>query len=35
MAILTNEHVVRGADMIEVTTKDNRRFRARLMPPPL
>jgi S1-C subfamily serine protease len=29
--VLTNEHVVRGADMIEVTTKDNRRFRARLI----
>lgn len=29
--VLTNEHVVRGADLIEVTTKDNRRFRARLV----
>jgi S1-C subfamily serine protease len=29
--VLTNEHVVRGADLIEVTTKDNRRFRARLI----
>ena len=28
--VLTNEHVVRGADIIEVITKDNRRFRARL-----
>ncbi len=29
--ILTNEHVVRGASMIEVTTKDDRRFRAQLV----
>jgi S1-C subfamily serine protease len=29
--VLTNEHVVRGADLIEVTTKDNRRFRAQLV----
>ena len=29
--ILTNEHVVRGASLIEVTTKDNRRFRAQLV----
>ena len=29
--ILTNEHVIRGASMIEVTTKDDRRFRAQLV----
>jgi S1-C subfamily serine protease len=29
--ILTNEHVVRGASVIEVTTKDDRRFRAQLV----
>jgi len=29
--VLTNEHVVRGASAIEVTTKDNRRFRAQLV----
>jgi serine protease Do len=29
--VLTNEHVVRGADVIEVTTKDDRRFRAQLV----
>lgn len=29
--ILTNEHVVRGASVIEVTTKDDRRFRAQLI----
>jgi S1-C subfamily serine protease len=29
--ILTNEHVVRGASVIEVTTKDGRRFRAELV----
>jgi serine protease Do len=29
--ILTNEHVVRGASVIEVTTRDDRRFRARLI----
>jgi serine protease Do len=29
--ILTNEHVVRGASVIEVTTKDERRFRAELI----
>ena len=29
--ILTNEHVVRGASIIEVTTKDDRRFRAQLV----
>ena len=29
--VLTNEHVVRGADVIEVVTKDNRRFRAQLI----
>lgn len=29
--VLTNNHVVEGANLIEVTTKDNRRFRARLV----
>jgi len=29
--VLTNNHVVDDADTIEVTTKDNRRFRARLV----
>ncbi len=29
--VLTNEHVVRGASIIEVTTKDGRKFRARLI----
>jgi S1-C subfamily serine protease len=29
--VLTNEHVVRGAGVIEAITKDNRRFRARLI----
>jgi S1-C subfamily serine protease len=29
--ILTNEHVIRGASVIEVTTKDDRRFRAQLV----
>ncbi|MDJ0449565.1 trypsin-like peptidase domain-containing protein [Methylocystis sp. JR02] len=29
--ILTNEHVVRGASVIEATTKDGRRFRAQLV----
>ncbi|PPD44035.1 MAG: peptidase [Methylocystis sp.] len=29
--VLTNEHVVRGASVIEVTTKDDRRFRAQLV----
>jgi serine protease Do len=29
--ILTNEHVVRDASVIEVTTKDDRRFRAQLV----
>jgi len=29
--ILTNDHVVRGASAIEVTTKDNRRFKAQLV----
>ena len=29
--VLTNEHVIHGADLIEVTTRDNRRFRARLV----
>jgi serine protease Do len=29
--ILTNEHVVRGASVIDVTTKDDRRFRAQLV----
>jgi Do/DeqQ family serine protease len=29
--VLTNDHVVENASAIEVTTKDNRRFRARLV----
>jgi Do/DeqQ family serine protease len=29
--VLTNDHVIRDADLIEVTTKDNRRFRAELV----
>jgi Do/DeqQ family serine protease len=29
--VLTNNHVVEDADQIEVTTKDNRRFRAKLI----
>ncbi len=29
--ILTNDHVVKGANTIEVTTKDNRRFKAQLV----
>ncbi len=29
--ILTNEHVIRDASVIEVTTKDDRRFRAQLI----
>jgi Do/DeqQ family serine protease len=29
--ILTNNHVIENGDTIEVTTKDNRRFRARLV----
>jgi Do/DeqQ family serine protease len=29
--VLTNNHVVDNADVIEVTTKDNRRFRAKLV----
>jgi S1-C subfamily serine protease len=29
--ILTNEHVIRGASVIEVTTKDDRRYRAQLV----
>src|SRR5689334_12346981 len=29
--VITNNHVVENADAIEVTTKDNRRFRARLV----
>ncbi|MDQ2082760.1 trypsin-like peptidase domain-containing protein [Xanthobacteraceae bacterium Astr-EGSB] len=29
--VLTNDHVVRGASLIEVTTKDNRRFKAQLV----
>jgi Do/DeqQ family serine protease len=29
--VLTNEHVVANASIIEVTTKDNRRFRARVV----
>ena len=29
--VLTNDHVVRDANLIEVTTKDNRRFRAELV----
>jgi serine protease Do len=29
--ILTSDHVVKGASLIEVTTKDNRRFKAQLV----
>jgi len=29
--VLTNDHVVKGANSIEVTTKDNRRFKAQLI----
>jgi serine protease Do len=29
--VLTNDHVVKGASSIEVTTKDNRRFKAQLV----
>jgi S1-C subfamily serine protease len=29
--VLTNDHVIRGASVIEVTTKDGRAFRARLV----
>jgi serine protease Do len=29
--VLTNDHVVKGASLIEVTTKDNRRFKAQLV----
>ena len=29
--VLTNDHVVKGASNIEVTTKDNRRFKAKLV----
>jgi Do/DeqQ family serine protease len=29
--VLTNDHVVKGASSIEVTTKDNRRFKAQLI----
>ncbi len=29
--VLTNEHVIRGASVIEVTTKDDRHFRAQLI----
>src|SRR5215472_15674372 len=29
--VLTNDHVVKGANSIEVTTKDNRRFKAQLV----
>jgi serine protease Do len=29
--VLTNDHVVKGANTIEVTTKDNRRFKAQLV----
>jgi S1-C subfamily serine protease len=29
--VLTNDHVVKGASNIEVTTKDNRRFKAQLV----
>jgi serine protease Do len=29
--VLTNDHVVRGADEIQVTTKDNRRFKGRVI----
>ncbi len=29
--VLTNEHVVRGASIIEVTTKDDRHFRAQMV----
>jgi serine protease Do len=29
--VLTNDHVVKGANVIEVITKDNRRFRAQLV----
>ena len=31
VTILTNNHVVENADDVEVTTKDNRRFRARII----
>ena len=29
--MLTNDHVVKGASNIEVTTQDNRRFKAQLV----
>ena len=29
--VLTNDHVIKGADLVEVTTKDNRRFQAELV----
>jgi Do/DeqQ family serine protease len=29
--VLTNDHVIKGASIIEVTTKDNRRFKAQLV----
>jgi Do/DeqQ family serine protease len=29
--VLTNDHVIKGADLVEVTTKDNRRFPAELV----